>query len=306
MKKKVTKKSADAASTKVGVPKQKIVVIYHGKCPDGFGGAFAAWKKFGAKAAYLPAYDRSATPVPLKGKIVYLIDYTYDEPIIKKLIKDNIRVTAIDHHESQIGATKMTDHYLYDVKHSGAVLAWQYFHPLKKVPMLLRYVEDRDIWKWKIPHAREVLMLIDLAPFDFKAWSQLAKDIDDPSTHAAYLKKGALLELHYRSLYEKLLSGAELVKFDGKKVYALNCPYYFTSDLGHALATKTRSFAILWSESDGRIRVSLRSTGAIDVSKIAKKYGGGGHKASSGFSFPVGEKTPWKLLSPAIKKKRTL
>jgi nanoRNase/pAp phosphatase (c-di-AMP/oligoRNAs hydrolase) len=288
----------------IRIPKQKIVVIYHGKCPDGFGGAWAAWKKFGAKAAYLPARDRSAPPVPLKNKIVYVIDYTYDAPIIKKLIKDNIRVTAIDHHVSQKEGTMLTEKYLYDVKHSGATLAWEYFHPGKKMPMLLRYVEDRDIWKWNVPHAREMLMLIDLAPFDFKAWSQLAKDIDDPAARATYLKKGALLELHYRSLYEKLLPNAELVKFVGHTIYALNCPYYFADDLGHELAIKTRSFALLWNESGGRIRCSLRSAGKIDVAKIAKKYGGGGHKQSSGFSFPVGEKTPWKLLPAAFVKER--
>ena len=67
----------------------------------GSAAAWAAWKKFGAKAAYLPARDRNAPPVPLKNKIVYIIDYTYDPPIIKKLIKDNVRVTAIDHHFSQ-------------------------------------------------------------------------------------------------------------------------------------------------------------------------------------------------------------
>jgi oligoribonuclease NrnB/cAMP/cGMP phosphodiesterase (DHH superfamily) len=139
-------------------------------------------------------------------------------------------------------------------------------------------------------------MLVDLAPFEFKAWSQLAKNIENPHIRAAYIKKGALLELHYHSLYEKLLPSAELVKFAGHKIYALNCPYYFTSDLGHALAVKTHSFALLWSESDGRIRCSLRSEGKIDVARIAKKYGGGGHKQSSGFSFPVGKKTPWKLL----------
>ncbi len=208
-------------------------------------------------------------------------------------------MTAIDHHVSQFDAVKLTEKYSYDVNHSGAVLAWHYFHPDKKMPMLLRYVEDRDIWKWNVPHAREMLMLVDLAPFDFKVWSQLAKDIDHPRIHATYLKKGALLELHYRSLYEKLLPNMELVKFAGHKIYALNCPYYFADDLGHALAVKTHSFALLWNESGGRIRCSLRSEGKVDVARIAKKYGGGGHKASSGFSFPVGKKTPWKLL-PAV------
>jgi phosphoesterase RecJ-like protein len=33
---------------------------------------------------------------------------------------------------------------------------------------------------------------------------------------------------------------------------------------------------------DGRIRCSLRSTGTVDVSKIAAKFGGGGHKMAAG------------------------
>jgi hypothetical protein len=285
-------------------PLKKIVVIYHGNCPDGFGAAWAAWKKFGATATYLPARDRTATPVPLKNKIVYVVDYTYDAPIIKKLIKDNIRVTAIDHHISQKDAILLTEKYSYDVDHSGAVLTWNYFHPGKPVPMLLRYIEDRDIWKWKVPHSREMLMLIDLATFDFKVWSLLAKELDDPRTRAMNIKKGAFLELHYRSLYKKLLPGAELVTFAGHRIYVLNCPYYFADDLGHELALKTHSFSLLWNEAAGRIRCSLRSAGNVDVAKIAKKYGGGGHRASSGFSFPVGTKTPWKLLPAAFSKER--
>jgi len=37
---------------------------------------------------------------------------------------------------------------------------------------------------------------------------------------------------------------------------------------------------------DGRIRCSLRSKGGVDVSKIAQKFGGGGHKAASGTFLP--------------------
>lgn len=290
--------------TSTGVPKQKIVVIYHGRCPDGFGGAWAAWKKFGAKAAYISARDRNGPPSWVKGKNVYVIDYTYDAPVIERMMRENVRVTALDHHVSQEAATKLTEDFRYDKEHSGAVIAWKYFHPGKALPALLRYVEDRDIWKWRVPHAREMLMLIDLAPMEFPAWSRLAKELDDPKMRALHRKKGALLEMHYRSLWEKLLPNAELVKFAGKKIYALNCPYYFADDLGHALAKKTGTFSLLWNESGGRIRCSLRSAGTVDVAKIAKKHGGGGHKESSGFSFPVGKKTPWKLLPEAYSKER--
>ena len=38
--------------------------------------------------------------------------------------------------------------------------------------------------------------------------------------------------------------------------------------------------------NDGRVRCSLRSRGAVDVSEIATKYGGGGHKMAAGTFLP--------------------
>jgi oligoribonuclease NrnB/cAMP/cGMP phosphodiesterase (DHH superfamily) len=285
------------AYTLIETPKQKIIVIYHGNCPDGFGAAWAAWTKFKNKAAYLPAKDRLALPCEIKNKEVYVLDYTYEPALMKKLIEDNIRVTAIDHHISQEVGTKMTQNYSYDLKHSAAPLTWSYFHPKKKVPMLLKYVEDRDLWNWKVPYSEEILTLVDLSPFDFKVWNKIANDLDNTAKLKIYKKNGALLLKFQRALIEKLLPSAELVMFDGKKVWALNAPYYFSSDLGHELAMRTKSFAIIWSESAGRIRVSLRAASNIDVSKIAQKYGGGGHKAASGFSFLIHEKFPWEVIS---------
>jgi phosphoesterase RecJ-like protein len=44
--------------------------------------------------------------------------------------------------------------------------------------------------------------------------------------------------------------------------------------------------ALLVELNDGRIRCSLRSTGGIDVSDIAAKFGGGGHKMAAGTFLP--------------------
>jgi phosphoesterase RecJ-like protein len=40
--------------------------------------------------------------------------------------------------------------------------------------------------------------------------------------------------------------------------------------------------------SDGRVRISMRSKGAVNVAAIAEKFGGGGHDCASGFSVPGG------------------
>jgi len=44
--------------------------------------------------------------------------------------------------------------------------------------------------------------------------------------------------------------------------------------------------SLLVELADGRVRCSLRSRGAVDVSEIAAKYGGGGHKMAAGTFLP--------------------
>ena len=205
-------------NTKTQTPQEKIIVIYHGNCPDGFGGAWAAWMKFKNKAAYFGATDRLNLPFEIKNKEVYLIDYTYEPDLVKQLIADNIRVTAIDHHVSQEMSTKLTYNHSYAVEHSGATLAWEYFYPKKKVPMMLKYIEDRDIWKWKISFSEEILTAIDLLPLDFKAWSKVAKELESAAKRNAYKKNGIMLLQFQKVLIDKLLPSTETVLFDvGKK-----------------------------------------------------------------------------------------
>ena len=53
----------------------------------------------------------------------------------------------------------------------------------------------------------------------------------------------------------------------------------------------------MWrEEKDGSVHVSLRSDGAVDVSKIATQFGGGGHKTASGFYVKNISKLPWKII----------
>ena len=130
---------------------KKIAVLYHKGCTDGFGAAWAAWKKFGARAEYLGVERGQPSPKRLKGKDVYMLDFTYPLDITKKLLGVVKSLTIIDHHISVEKSTKLAHKYVYNLNHSGAGLAWNYFHPGKKVPLLLRYVEDVDIWRLKLP-----------------------------------------------------------------------------------------------------------------------------------------------------------
>lgn len=53
---------------------------------------------------------------------------------------------------------------------------------------------------------------------------------------------------------------------------------------------------------DGRIRCSLRSTGGVDVSEIAIRFGGGGHKMAAGTYLPGPLENAKQLIMAEIKK----
>jgi len=54
--------------------------------------------------------------------------------------------------------------------------------------------------------------------------------------------------------------------------------------INYARGVEGAQVAILMRPGDQRVRVSLRSRGAVDVSAVAKQFGGGGHHNAAGFS----------------------
>ncbi|TSC60191.1 MAG: Phosphoesterase, DHHA1 [Parcubacteria group bacterium LiPW_15] len=279
------------------LPTKRTAVFYHGSCNDGFGGAWAAWKKFGNKADYVAMYR--GTPVPdIKNKEVYFIDYTLPRKETERFIARNRRVTCIDHHITAKETVMITEAPSFSLDHSGAVLAWNYFHPRERVPLLLKYIEDRDLWRWKMPKAKAILSGTNFsneAVWTFKGFSKLVADFEKPAYRAQCIKDGEIAKSVSDGFIEKIASQAVGVKLAGIKALAVNAPEFFSSGVGNYLVEKTGiPFVIIWQVDGKMIRVSLRSGGKANVAKIAEKFGGGGHERSAGFRIKNFKKIPWK------------
>jgi nanoRNase/pAp phosphatase (c-di-AMP/oligoRNAs hydrolase) len=52
-------------------------------------------------------------------------------------------------------------------------------------------------------------------------------------------------------------------------------------------ATYGEAWGVVYRVSGDRVDVSIYSIGNLDVSKIAQRYGGGGHRNAAGFSVPL-------------------
>ncbi len=272
-----------------------IVILYHAECNDGFGSAWAAWKKFGNEADYIPVilgkYQDN-----FSDKEIYTLDLTLPKEITEKLLKTNKRLTSIDHHISAEEVTKMTKEYSFDNNHSGSVLAWKYFHPDKEVPRFLLLIEDADIWKWEYPETSDFIASLALYDYDFDTWDKISLDVESPEKIKDYLYRGKIINTYIKRIANDFIKHAQKVNFEGYEVYTANVYHPIKFLVSHFLKEKYPPFSVTWAQEGDVIHVSLRSDGSVDVSEIAKKYGGGGHKAAAGFSFPAGQPFPWKMI----------
>ena len=271
---------------------KQIVILYHADCSDGLGAAWAAWKKFGTSASYIPVANAAPPPEGLVGKEIYTVDYTFPKEITKRLIKANRRVTAIDHHVSNKPAIKITHKPLYRLHHSGAVLTWQYFHPKKRLPIYLKYVEDADLWRLKMPHAKEFVVARPFFPDTIKSTDVLIKKFERSDFRNKFFADGKLVLKYQKEILYNILRNTDRVWFHGHRALAVNSPI-FTDELA-TMMYKKEPVAIVWHNKKNSIKVSLRSDGSVDVSKIAAKYSGGGHKRASAFKLSKSAKLPWR------------
>jgi len=292
------------------------IILYHAHCPDGFGAAFAAWLKFGDAARYIPvSYGK---PIPVEGtslsptrtpgdkdvpSTIYILDFSYPADVLEELAgrADVQKVVVLDHHKTAAEALyglpdpampeKLTARF--DMEKSGAVLAWEYFHPDEPIPPVLLYLQDRDLWKWELEWSREInagLWRATERTFEHwdicTRWMSIAPTLDpeDCMAHEFRERGGAILQSD-RLMLDTLAAGAGHQHTTGGLCRVVNSPV-LQSELGDKLLADDpmcEYVDIWWETATGRHH-SLRSRkGGVDVSAIAAHRGGGGHQSAAGW-----------------------
>jgi len=271
------------------------LVLYHGRsCPDGFASALAAWLYYDGKAEFLGLDHgdiKSVDDLPtLSGRAVYILDFSFSPEILRGIEERATKLVMLDHHKS--AAEKLTGFSCrcgvvhFDMSKSGARLAWEFFQSDKPVPDLVRFVEDRDIWAWQYPESKGFLAALDMEPFDFVRWAEIALFNSEQLTR--FMARGAAMDEKFSKLAADIAEGAQPIAFNGQHGLMVNAPGVFHSLVGDLLSAKSGTFALMWSAGKGGvIKVGLRSQPGFDCIPLAESMQGGGHAQACGFKMPT-------------------
>lgn len=268
-----------------------VLVLYHANCRDGFGSALAAWYEFGdERADYVPVQYGAPAPDCSGREAVYILDFSFPRTDLLDMARQCDRLTIIDHHASAARALTGIEgqaeniHCTFDMTRSGAVLTWNHFHT-GAAPLLLQYVQDRDLWKKVMPLSEEVALGLGCVPSEFAAWHTIVCAEHDGIAQLA--QNGSAIRTYLDMQIATLSRKPPRVRVLGHAVPCVNAPGFLASDLGNVLA-QGEPFAATWFVTAGKVVVSLRSAPAgLDVSKLAELAGGGGHRHAAGFSLPL-------------------
>lgn len=282
----------------------KTYVLYHASCMDGKMAAFVAmehFKQHNIEATYIPVqYNTPFPEIELdKETEIYILDFSYDRVTLVGIHQKVKKLVVLDHHKTAEAALRWLPFAHFDMEKSGATLAWEYFHPGKEAPDLVKYVEDRDLWRFKLPGTRSLFESLVTrgalsGELDEKG-NVFSKYIEENYVDGGFddlIREGEILE-KYRDNQIKALGNPSSKKvlittFQDKTVGVFNTTH-FISESGSVVYSNldvdfSMSYFLL---PEGNWVFNLRSkAGGVDVSAICKLYGGGGHHNAAGFSLP--------------------
>jgi len=295
------------------------VIIYHDPCLDGFTAAWVCWRRW-PEADFVGCNYGMPVP-PVDGKHVLIVDFSFKRAELEAMAQAAASIVILDHHKSAAAELEPFRQFAdkperfklpvvasmigdlqrggypaicasFDMKRSGARMAWDFCFPGVSVPWLVLLVEDRDLWRFAFGDAtRDTNLRLSVEPKNFERWSEILALL--PQTvvwdGCDYTESGKAMRVYRDWLVAQIVRRAEIRPILGHDVPVVDCPYELASEVGDALCEKffARPFAAMRTHALDGTSYSLRSRNGFDVSEVARRFGGGGHAGAAGFRVPA-------------------
>lgn len=255
-------------------------VLYHDD-NDGFGAAWAIHRRFqDLDIEYIPVNYGQPVPALPESASVAIVDFSYPRNVLMDLVENVEDLLVIDHHKTAAEALRGLQFCVFDMEAAGCELAWRHFHPGKVCPELIRYVADRDLYRNQLLDTAEINAALSSRPRTFEEW-----DAIHATGLSGFAAVGRGILGIISQLVDRVTAEAHAGEIDGEPMMVANCPVLQTEITKRLLDDYPgcRVAACWFERGDGKLVWRLSSDGDVDVSLLAKKRGGGGHRGAAGY-----------------------
>lgn len=224
-------------------------------------------------------------------EVVFMVDFSLPEADMRRL--SNLAVLHwIDHHKTAIdwavaGGFWASGGQLLEIGEAACELTWRYLRPDEPMPEAVYLLGRYDVWKHhEVENALEFqygMRLRDTDPSNRDEWAWLFwhKEL----CVMQVVRDGRMVLLYEDKQNAKYADGyAFELAFEGLRFVALNRGCANSKAFDAVYDSEMHDAMMLFCFNGQSWKVSLYSDKeSVDVSAIAKKYGGGGHKGAAGF-----------------------
>ncbi len=303
---------------------------------------------------FMPVFYGKQAP-NVNGKNIAIFDFSWKSDILIEMIKQCKSYILIDHHKTAIenlhllfyhkdkdlgeailigskiqneeeineedvqslSELNFNEHFIIDMNYCGCVLVWKWLYGnLNNLPLFLKYIQDRDLWKWELPNSREFS-----TGFFYKAeWSKIFKTFDE-------IFETELTEKLYVDLFIESGKNFKIVlDKDNNRIAKSSHGFFWNpyhdknltlkiqivnhstsySDIGEKILEiyPHSDIACVWTfkpwDKTWDFHLRSRTSESVDVSKIAKFFSGGGHLHASSFKLKFDDSIAMDWINESI------
>lgn len=255
------------------------VIVYHCPCIDGTSAAYAAYS-FNPNFQFIGWNLNTDTVMfdEFQNTTIGFFDCAPTPKMWSSLFERNNQILVVDHHIGNKSELSDKSNCVFDMEKSGGMLAWEYFFPTLPIPLLIWHIGKRDLWDFTDPDTRIIgYGLIDNPAITYETLGDV--NIEDIKTLG--LNK-------VQQLNDKLASlEPTRVKLDGTEIVVADIKSFdFSSECAEYLYEKftdVNFVCVYFKLPDDKFKLSFRTNkDNVNLSIIAKQYGGGGHAKAAG------------------------
>ena len=217
-------------------------------------------------------------------ELIYIVDFSFPPPVMKAVLEKTKNVVWLDHHKTAFEYGYEVAGIL-DADYSGCELAWKWFFVSAAVPLAVHLIGDYDKWALEMPWSLEFhlgLQIYPTRPLEAIWADLLVSDCDDSlALVQKIIDEGITCRKFRDAMCDDYCAawGWETI-FEGTRCFAQGIYRFGSTAFGDLI--KKYVICLSYEFLGDRWIVGLYSI-YVDVSEIAKKYGGGGHKGAAGF-----------------------